>query len=519
MTPPRKLDLSGDFRVHPFAELLIEILQAKLTGALRLEVDTKKTIIYFRDGAVVFAVSNAREHRLFVRLLNTRFVSQSDLKKVGHFSNDMDLIAELCASGVITKEASANAFVSQFVEIIVDALTWPRATWLFSPMARLRTDVSYDIEIYPVLMDYARCVPASDVTQRFKSVQERFFRSIDMVSIPRLQPQEARVLELFGDTPLNFSQLREMTAMPDAALTQSLYTLWLGGCLLRLGWNRAFTETLIADIKKTLYSRVKEALPIAAFEHPSAQPETAIAPLESDEVEAVPAKQTESQKTLDEWLARSQRAPTHYDLLDVPEDADTDVIKAAYFRLAKAFHPDRFHRETGSELRRIQVAFTTLAQAYETLKSSESRQSYDYKMRKELEAREKRRAEGVEDAQPGDGSEHALESFERGLTHFSDEEYAVAALYLARAVHYNPNNALYRAYYGKALSFDENQLHKAESELLAASKLEPQNSKIRLMLARFFIDRNLRKRAEGELRRFLEIAPDNKEAEELLASL
>ena len=105
------------------------------------------------------------------------------------------------------------------------------------------------------------------------------------------------------------------------------------------------------------------------------------------------------------------------------------------------------------------------------------------------------------------------------MTHFSDEEYAVAALYLARAVHYNPNNALYRAYYGKALSFDENQLHKAESELLAASKLEPQNSKIRLMLARFFLDRNLRKRAEGELRRFLEIAPDNKEAEELLASL
>jgi len=279
-------------------------------------------------------------------------------------------------------------------------------------MARLRTDVSYDIEIYPLLMDYARCVPSSNVTQRFKSVQERFVRSIDMVGIPQLQPQEARLLELFGDAPLDFSQLREMTSMPYAALTQSLYTLWLGGCLLRLGWNKAFTETLIADIKKTRYSRIKEALPIAAFERPitSAQPETAVAPVESDQVETVLPKQAEPQITLDEWLARSEHSVTHYDLLYVPEDADTDVIKAAYFRLAKAFHPDRFHRETGSELRRIQVAFTGLAQAYETLKSSESRQSYDYKMRKELEAREKRRAEGVEDAQTSVGSEHALES-------------------------------------------------------------------------------------------------------------
>ena len=116
-------------------------------------------------------------------------------------------------------------------------------------------------------------------------------------------------------------------------------------------------------------------------------------------------------------------------------------------------------------------------------------------------------------------SEQALESFEQGLHYLNDEEYSAAAAYLARAVHYNPQNALYRAYHGKALSADENQLHKAESEMQAAAKLEPQNAKIRLMLAQFFIDRKLKKRAEGELTRFLDIAPDNKEARALLDSL
>ena len=116
-------------------------------------------------------------------------------------------------------------------------------------------------------------------------------------------------------------------------------------------------------------------------------------------------------------------------------------------------------------------------------------------------------------------SEQALESFEQGLHYLNDEEYAAAAAHLARAVHYNPRNALYRAYYGKALSVDDQQLHKAESEMQAAAKLEPQNAKIRLMLAQFFIDRKLKKRAEGELTRFLEIAPNNKEARALLDGL
>ena len=53
----------------------------------------------------------------------------------------------------------------------------------------------------------------------------------------------------------------------------------------------------------------------------------------------------------------------------------------------------------------------------------------------------------------------------------------------------------------------------------SAVRLDPKNAKIRIMLAEFFIDMNMIKRAEGELKRFLEIAPDNKEAVNLLNSI
>jgi predicted Zn-dependent protease len=54
--------------------------------------------------------------------------------------------------------------------------------------------------------------------------------------------------------------------------------------------------------------------------------------------------------------------------------------------------------------------------------------------------------------------------------------------------------------------------HKAEGELQAAVKLDPANAKIRMMLVDFFVDMSLSKRAIGELNRFLEISPGNKDA-------
>lgn len=520
MTPISELDLSGDFRVHPFAELLVEITQARLTGSVRIDSGTRKSVVYFRDGAVVFAISNSKEFRLAARLLAAHTVTQADLRKAGQHANDLDLAAALRDAGVLDEDGVNNAFVSQIGAIIIDALTWTSGTWSFSPLARLRSDVKFEIPLQQLLIDYARCVPLEAVMSRFKSVHERFVRPLEKTSDALLQPHEAAVLALFHDAPLDFSQVRSQINMPDNALGHALYVLWLGGELLRLGWNKAFTDNRIADIKKTRFSRVKEALPLASLQSSSQpaeqQPGSTQTPAPVEEP-AVP-KAALPEIELSEWLERAEGAETHYDLLDVAPDAGTDVIKNAYFSLARLFHPDRFHRETGAQLRRIQVAFTSLAHAYDILKNSESRQSYDYKIRRELELREKRLAEGTPDS-AGMQAEQALDNFERGLAHLSEDEFEAATAYLARAVHYSPTNALYRAYYGKALSYDDRQLHKAETEMLSAVRLEPANSKIRMILVNFFLDRNLKKRAEGELKRFLEIAPDNSEARDLLTSL
>ncbi len=515
MTPQKNLDLKGNFQRHPFAELVVEIVQAKLSGSLRLTDKAHKAIIYFREGSVVHAASNAREQRLFSVLLNRNKVDQKTLSQFPNLANDIELASALVEKQIFTKNEIDDLVRLQIESIIIDALTWPNGDWVFSPLTRLREDLIYTVDVFRVLIDYARCMPSQTVYQRFRSVQEAFYRAPKPGTSAVLQPHEAYTLAQFKGDHLTIENLRPICTLPESAMIQSLYVLWLGGMLIRRDWNAAFSATKIGEILTAKVSLIKEATNVKKAESPPVEVEETIE--EPQEPLPLPIPDI----SLEDYLERVEKAETLYDVLGIAHDATIPEIKSAYFAMAKLFHPDRFHREEGVKLRRIQVAFTEIAHAYETLKTVEARENYDFKKRKELEYREKRRAAGqakISSAEEGQ-VEHGLESFEKGLEALNEEEYAAAAGHLSRAVHYSSQNALYHAYFGQALSRLEKQQHKAEASLQTAVRLDPKNPKIRMMLVEFFIEIKMAKRAEGELKRFLELVPGNREAMNMLAEL
>src|SRR6185369_9784912 len=112
----------------------------------------------------------------------------------------------------------------------------------------------------------------------------------------------------------------------------------------------------------------------------------------------------------------------------------------------------------------------------------------------------------------------ASEIFEHGFNLIMEEDYEQALPYIVRAMNMAPDIGRYHAYYGKLLAMDKNQRFKAEAALQTAIRLEADNPEHRIMLAEFFIQYNLLKRAEGELNRLLAISPNNKEAKALLDS-
>lgn len=512
------LEINGTLFEHPFAELLVEAAAAKLSGSFRISNESNKVVVYFRNGEIVFAVSNSRQHRLFEQLLETGKVQKEQLKDFPNFTNDLEFAQQLAQKEILSKENLDAEFSRQIEEILKTLIDWKAGEWAFSPLARIRENIAFTIDSAKILMEYARNLSTDDVFKRFKSVEE-MFEAHNSTPKLNLSPQEAFIISRFDNQPLRIHDVQTLSGLPDSEVIKSLYILWLSGFIKRKKWSSAFTESQVGAINSAKLTLKKEEPPPPKKQETKPLPE----PVSTEKTEESSETEKASENivaplSVEDYLERVESAENHYETLDIPFDADIPTIKSIYFALAKSFHPDKYHQESNSELQqRIQHAFTEIAKAYDTLKSSETKQVYDFKLSKyigaDISAKKKPEVKDLSN------EEKAKEEFDQGFDLLMSDKVEEALPYLTRAVQFGHTNARYHAYYAKALSANEKQRFKADAEFQSAIRLEPSNPTFRIMLAEFYIQYNLLKRAEGELQRLLAIIPDNREAQALLDTL
>jgi predicted Zn-dependent protease len=116
-------------------------------------------------------------------------------------------------------------------------------------------------------------------------------------------------------------------------------------------------------------------------------------------------------------------------------------------------------------------------------------------------------------------AERAEIQFKEGFAALELGQRKVALGLFASAAGAAPKEPRYRAFYGQMLAGNENTRRAAETELLAAVKLDPQNAEYRAMLAELYRDLGLKLRAKGEAERAVAADPDNRKARDLLRSL
>jgi len=520
MSSQNNLEIKGNLREFTLAELLVEIAQVRLNGSLRLSCESQKTVIYFDAGEVVFAVSNARAFRLFEMLLRDNKITKEQLLKFTDFTNDFLLGQNLLKDNSFSKPEVDALFVRQIEDILKNGFDWLEGDWTFNPLVRVKGGIRFTIGLNKLLMEYARGLSDEAIVCRFKSLKEVFTVQHAMLVHINLSPQESFVFSRFESSGLTVESVKFLSGLPDSEIFKILYTLRLGGLLNRQNSKSAFSDRKTSEILSANISLIKGQKPLVFAEpkpikHEMPKTRQAEMPFEINQPIA-------KKPSLEQYLARVESTTNFYEILGIESEAVQTEIKQAYFSLAKHFHPDLFHKESDTQLQqRVQQAFSKLAQAYDTLRYEKNREVYNFKMRKELERKEVRRKTnfGTEDVNLQKQFEQASDDFEQGFSLLMDEEFEAAIPYLARAVHSAKDNARYHAYYGKALASDSNRLHKAEAELQTAVKLDESNPDFRIMLAEFFIQVNLPKRAEGELNRLLTTFPGNKEAKILLDSL
>ena len=151
----------------------------------------------------------------------------------------------------------------------------------------------------------------------------------------------------------------------------------MAGLVYRINWVPAISETQVEAMRGARLELKREA---KLSDKPEAEEQTEPAAETKQEEEA------EFTMSRDQYLEQVENAATFYDVLGVPQRADTDELKRAYFQLARNFHPDRYHSEGGEMLKRMQNAFRRIIPALG--------QHLNYRSRKSL-AKFQRRLERI----------------------------------------------------------------------------------------------------------------------------
>ena len=219
MSLSTNLDLKGHIVQHPISELFVELYQNRLSGSLRISSGAQKGVVYVKDGRIVHAVSNAKAHRLFSVGLERKAFTRETLGKHPNFANDLEFAAALRSSGAISETELRTLTVAQIEAILIGLLSMASGEWIYSPHARLREDMVYEVDFHKLLIEFARCLPGKDIFERFRSIDEVFALSGYQRSKAALQPHEEYVLSRFEQGPRSIEQLRTMCSLPEAGLS------------------------------------------------------------------------------------------------------------------------------------------------------------------------------------------------------------------------------------------------------------------------------------------------------------
>jgi curved DNA-binding protein CbpA len=191
----------------------------------------------------------------------------------------------------------------------------------------------------------------------------------------------------------------------------------------------------------------------------------------------------------------------HYQLLGVPRDADSSAIRAAYAKVARERHPDRF--TDPGEKHRAEEALTLATAAFNTLTNEKSRREYDLSLSVPRVAVPE---------------QIARDAYERGLQLIEHRAYHEAVELLRTAVHHQPREARYHAALAQALARNPHWVREAVGEFEQAIQLEPQRAQFHSWLAEVLLGQGLKLRARRAAEMALRLDPGDRTARAVMAA-
>jgi len=511
-------------------DLIREIALKSSSGLLRLSHGKAIKAVFFDSGAPTFAISNISNEQLDHKLREDGLVTDEQLERAKEQAGKAHRLGPaLVEMGILEDGQMRKLVCDQVMGIIMSVFAWTQGDYSFDERIRAAHEVTLGLSATDALLEGARhaadipevaeaLVPKDAVVLRAKTSGLR-------IDTGRLIPVESYVLSRI-ESPTSVTDVGALSGLGEADAHRAVCALVAAGFLKLLDSEKEEDEDPAAREAEESLERVREDVIRRLHFSSSAD---------------------------------------YYEVMGVTRHATTAEIKAAYYHLAKKYHPDRYHQADSGDLRtKLEALFASITQAYDTLNQPGTRASYDDRIRKasgtlaqsppatmpltnpEPVASGPRVSEQERvptgdlkplNGQPGNvdpsprtqvessggeaipavstgGSQlppaqRAEHYYQQGRARFERKEYHAAVHLLREAIKLDSSRAPYHYHLGIALIRNPRTRRDAELHLAKAAELEPYNAQIRVKLGQLYKEAGLSKKAENYFREALQLDPGN----------
>lgn len=524
----REAPVHGQLGEKLVADLIREIAHKNASGLLRLSRGKTIKALFFDSGVPVYAISNLSNEQLENRLIAEGLASPEQIEQARQRADRPYRMPSTLVEMAVIAEAQMSTLVRDLVmEILRSLFEWTEGDYVFDARIRAAHDVTLEMSTADILLEGARhgagIKQIADALAPPDGVLVRAKTRTAQLDSGRLMSLESYVLSRI-ESATSVSDVGSLTGIAESDAHRAVCALVAAGFLKVVGRERDGANE--QEIDAEAMDRLREDVARRLHFYGSAD---------------------------------------YYEVLAVTRQGTTAEIKAAYYQLAKKFHPDRHHHSEQGELRsQLETLFALITQAYDTLSEPSQRAAYDERIRKSPNSQPASpintppiaRAEPPQNGSPlqqanGSGESKAKhhqprssgplqfadpdsiapaevpqvaraainnpaqvaeQFYNRGRGLFEKKQYHGAVHMLREAVKLDPTRAPYHFHLGMALVRNPRTRHEAEEHLSKAAELDPYNVQIRVKLGLLYKEVGLTKKSNNYFKEALSLDPDNRVA-------
>lgn len=499
--------MTGNLSQQLVSEPLQVIHSSSETGSLVLRQGNVTKTLRFVQGFLVDAQSSDPSEAFGEMLLRMGRLSPDQLDDALKSGTSPEALSQALVSMNLADSSQLNEFRAFHVqEIAYGLFNWVSGSFEFRSGSGPTGKSNVKLPLLPLIFEAVRRITNPEIIHRGLKGTDKIIRLTPQVESKVdavfLKPEEAFVLSRI-ESSARISEILQISPLGLETTQKTLY---------------GFLATGIAEFVEDGTGKREAPIPAASRAYrsgsaPNFRPET-IDVREDGEEEDLESVQSDVFLMLDKAKTKN-----YYDLLCVSTTASPDEIKKSYYSLAKKYHPDRYHQSKSVDLKNaLDVIFSTLAQAYDTLKVPATRGSYDAKVFR-LETPAGASDKPAPAASPAPQQKLAELNYRQGRGHYDQQDYWSAVQAFRQSVRMEPEVARYRYWLAMALSKNAKWRREAEEHFLKAIELEQFNAEYYVGLGLLYKEAGMQKRAENQLKQALQVNPGNRSAQEALDNL